>query len=254
MGLNLTFRVGGSLVVVWALVSGCTVSSTPPPPAETCSTDNAVVCSDGDGYSCTGGGSPTATDSTLNCSDGVPESNGNTGYCCNPTSVASVCSADSTVSCPGSTGYSCTGVDSPDESDPTLSCGDGVSGGNSETDYCCATTTTSSCAPDSSVVGCTGGSFGFSCTSTDTPSDGDSSLDCSDPIAGSNGGSLFCCVTFTTTGSSCAPDSSVVGCTGDSYGFSCTSTDTPTDANASLVCSASTNGPNGELLYCCQNG
>jgi hypothetical protein len=43
----------------------------------------------------------------------------------------------------------------------------------------------------------------------------------------------------------------VSGCTGDSYGFSCTSTDTPSDSNSSLNCSTAVNGPNNESLYCC---
>jgi hypothetical protein len=221
---------------------------------DTCTVDSAVVCSSGTGtgYSCTGATTPEAG-GTLSCGTGVAEPNNDTGYCCTTATTTDTCAVDTTVACDGSTGYSCTGTTTPDATNATLDCGAGVSGANGTLAYCCVSLPASStCAADADVVGCTGGSYGFSCTSTDTPTQADPSLDCSDPTVDNNGHSDYCCISFSTT-SSCAPDASVVGCTGDSYGFSCTSTDTPEESQPSLNCSDPATGPNNELLYCCTN-
>jgi hypothetical protein len=103
------------------------------------------------------------------------------------------------------------------------------------------------CQPDSSVAGCDSPSNGFSCDTTDSPEQTDSSLVCS---AGTPSGGLilYCCIQFTS--SSCSADPTVQGCTGDSFGFSCTGTDTPDEADPSLNCSSATPA-GGALLYCC---
>ncbi|HTA88190.1 MAG TPA: hypothetical protein VK745_01390 [Polyangiaceae bacterium] len=253
-----SFQMGGLLFVSWALATGCTVSSTT---TDSCASDSTVACTSGTGYSCSGTQTPTeAVDSTLSCGAAVTEPNGDLGYCCAATTTTTgtdTCTADSNVACDGSSGYTCTSTDAPNVADPTLDCGAGVAGSAAGTlAYCCVTIpTSSSCTPDETVTGCTGGSFGFSCTSASSvPTDIDPSLDCSDPTPGDNGASLYCCVSFSTTASTCMPDETVDGCTGDSYGFSCTGTDTPTDAQASLTCSDPAAGPSGESLYCCTNG
>jgi hypothetical protein len=105
------------------------------------------------------------------------------------------------------------------------------------------------CAQDSSVVGCESPSTGYSCGNGESPDQSDSSLVCSDPTAGDNGLTLYCCIQFTST--TCSADSSVTGCTGDSFGFSCTGTDTPDEGDSSLTCSMPTPGANGLSLYCC---
>ncbi len=104
----------------------------------------------------------------------------------------------------------------------------------------------SGCGQDSSVA-CTGGGTGYSCAPGDLPSDDDSSLACSIGVA-SAGETLYCCVSFTS--STCAPDETVQGCTGNSFGFSCTGNDSPDETDSSLVCSAPVSG-NSALLYCC---
>ncbi|HEY5146901.1 MAG TPA: hypothetical protein VII82_09040 [Polyangiaceae bacterium] len=106
------------------------------------------------------------------------------------------------------------------------------------------------CSPDSSVSGCSGNASGYSCGNGDSPEQTDSSLVCSDGTPASDGFVLYCCIQFTS--STCAPDSTVSGCDGDSIGFSCTGTDTPDQADSSLNCSDSTPGNAGALLYCCQ--
>jgi hypothetical protein len=251
MGLNRAFRASASLVLAWAFATGCTVNSAS---TTQCSVDAGVACTGNSvGYSCQGDATPQQTDSSITCGAGVTEADGDTGFCCGVQASSAACATDATVVCTdGSTGYSC-GTGTPTDSDPTQACGAGVSDNNGNTDYCCVTTTTSSCAPDETVAGCSDGSYGFSCTSTDTPTDGNSSLTCSDSTAGPDGASLYCCVGFTPGTSSCMPDSSVVGCMGSSFGFSCTSTDTPDQTQASLTCSDPTPGPNDEMLYCCTN-
>jgi hypothetical protein len=102
------------------------------------------------------------------------------------------------------------------------------------------------CGPDDSVP-CNHGA-GYSCSPGDDPENSDSSLVCSDGVD-ADGATLYCCVTY-ASGSSCAPDDTVQGCTGYSYGFSCTGSDRPDDTDSSLVCSDATPA-GGALLYCC---
>jgi hypothetical protein len=107
------------------------------------------------------------------------------------------CAPDTTVSCTGSaTGFSCTGSDQPEDSDSSLTCSVPISGNAGSTLYCCVSGfafSSSTCAPDSTVTGCEAGSYGFSCTGSDTPDQTDSSLTCSTPVDGNAGSSLYCC-------------------------------------------------------------
>jgi hypothetical protein len=252
MGSNRAFGVSALLLFAWAFATGCTVNAAS---TTQCNVDAGVSCMGNSvGYSCQGDARPPQNDSALSCGAGVAEASGETGFCCAVQS-SSACTIDNTAGCTdGSTGYSCAGAQSPADSDPTQACGAGVSDNNGNSLYCCVrTAAASSCAPDASVAGCSGGSYGFSCTSTDTPTDGNPALTCSDPTSGPDGASLYCCVGFTQGTSSCTPDSSVVGCTGSSFGFSCTSTDTPDQTQTSLTCSTPAPGPDNEMLYCCSN-
>ena len=251
MGFNRALGASALLALAWAFATGCTVNAAS---TTQCSVDAGVVCTGNSvGYSCQGDATPRQDNSALNCGAGVTEADGESGFCCD-TQAGTACTIDTTVGCTdGSTGYSCTGAETPTDSDPAQSCGAGVSDNNGNSLYCCITTATSSCAPDSTVAGCSGGSFGFSCSSTDTPTDGNPALTCSDATTGPDGASLYCCVGFTPGTSSCMPDSTVAGCSGGSFGFSCTSTDTPDQTQTSLTCSDPTTGPDGEMLYCCSN-
>src|ERR1700742_4982301 len=72
------------------------------------------------------------------------------------TGPGSTCSPDdSVIGCGGAQGYSCTGVDSPDQSDAALTCSSGTLSA-SATLYCCIddSQVTTGCSIDSSVVGC----------------------------------------------------------------------------------------------------
>jgi hypothetical protein len=119
--------------------------------------------------------------------------------------------------------------------------------------FACSTTVNApavvGCAQDDSVQGCTNGAFGYSCGNGESPDQSNSSLDCSDGLVDSSSGLTdYCCIDFTST--TCSPDSSVDSCQGESFGFSCTGTDSPDEADSSLTCS---NGVvTGSLtLYCC---
>ena len=107
------------------------------------------------------------------------------------------------------------------------------------------------CAQDSSVAGCASPSTGFSCGNGESPDQSDSSLVCSVGTVSGDGLTLYCCIQFTST--SCIADPSVVGCVGSSFGFSCTGTDTPDQADGTLTCSTGVADPStGDTLYCCQ--
>jgi hypothetical protein len=109
----------------------------------------------------------------------------------------------------------------------------------------------STCNVDSAVEGCLGGSVGYTCMG-DRPDDGDVSLVCSDGVAAAAGLTAYCCAPFGTYWNDCNVDTSIAGCVDNSYGFSCTGEESPSEADASLVCSAGT--PSGsDTLYCCNS-
>ena len=167
------------------------------------------------------------------------------------------CSQDSSVAgCGSAIGYSCTGNAVPTDSDSSLVCGDSTTANDGDSLFCCTSYSgsgSSSTCQANSTVTCTDNSFGFVCTGSDTPDQSDSSLECSDGTPG-NGGTGYCCIQYSSgSSSSCTQDSTVQGCASGSYGFSCTSTDTPQQTDSSLNCSTGTPGNNGDTLYCCTN-
>jgi hypothetical protein len=248
MSLNTAARTSALSLLVWAVTTGCTVQTNGSSPSE-CRVDGNVSCTGNFlGYSCQGDLQPS-----LDCGAGTTEPDGETGYCCR-SGAAGACAVADQAGCAGaSTGYSCTNGVLPASTNPTLSCGGGVAGPDGDALYCCVQAAPSSCMLDTSVAGCTGGSSGYSCTLADTPAQGDPTLDCSDPTPGPQGSHLYCCIAFSNATGSCAADPSVAGCAANSFGFSCTGADTPDQTLSSLVCSTATQGPNGELLYCCSN-
>ena len=152
------------------------------------------------GFSCTGSDTPDQDQAGLVCSTGTPASNGATLYCCGYTAgvdagtdAGTTCMQDPTVTCTGSAqGWSCTGSDTPDQDQTGLVCSTGTAG-SGNTAYCCIPFTSTTCMQDSTVQGCQSGSYGFSCTGTDSPSQSDSSLTCSTGTAGTGGETLYCC-------------------------------------------------------------
>jgi hypothetical protein len=139
-------NVSLALCVAGLALAGCmaTTEVTPAPAAAAagCSPDSSVDgCSGGaSGFSCGDGRTPEETDSSLVCSDGTPASDGFILYCCIQF-TSTTCAPDSSVDnrCDGSSiGFSCTGTDTPDQADSSLSCSDSRPGSGGELLYCCA--------------------------------------------------------------------------------------------------------------------
>ncbi|MEI9954334.1 MAG: hypothetical protein WDO74_36530 [Pseudomonadota bacterium] len=161
-------------------------------------------------------------------------------------SDASPCRIDTDVLCPGNfVGYSC-----QSEAKPSPTCGPGTHESDGEIGYCCEVQNTGRCEVDASA-GCTDGSTGYSCSAGVQPHATEPSLACSAGVAGPNADERYCCIRFNGSAGSCTANAIVAGCTVNSYGFSCTETDTPDQTQTSLLCSSATTGPNDELLYCC---
>jgi len=180
---------GAAYVVSFLGVVGlaaCTTTVTPA--ADSCGVDSSVVCSSGTGWSCTGDAQPEDTNPDLVCStDGVGD------FCCDESS----CGYDSSVPCVAGAGYSCAiGASPPDSSDPTLVCSTPTTTATDD-EYCCYTNTITppagaTCAQDPSVSGCAPGSFGFSCSGTDSPTDDFSGITCSAGVG--TAPTTYCCV------------------------------------------------------------
>jgi hypothetical protein len=210
----------------------------------TCASDTTVSCSSGIGFTCTGSDTPDQGNASLQCSTGTAAANG-TEYCCQTGSAMTTtpttgCAVDGSVSCPGSTGYTCSGGSTPDA---TLACGSGTANG-SATSYCCNpnSTTTSACAADTTVT-CDSGS-GYTCTGNAVP---DSTLSCGSGTA--NGSATSYCCNAATASNGCMPDSTVAGCPSGSDGYSCTGGVSP--ETSTLLCGTAMAAANGVSDYCC---
>jgi hypothetical protein len=205
-------------------------------------------------------------DPTLSCSIGVvdPTVAADLVYCCltGQDFKAGTCGQDDSISSicttPGSYGFKCAAMDTPDQTDPALVCSKGVADADgSSTDFCCTagggTSTiviTSTCSADASVTGCAAPSAGYSCTATDPPDSMDPTLICSVGVA-SGGDTTYCCLSGETfAAGTCAQDLSVASCVGGSYGFSCAGTDTPDQTDPSLTCSIGVVS-GSDTLFCC---
>jgi hypothetical protein len=158
------------------------------------------------------------------------------------TNATTGCNVDTTVSCyTGGTGYSCTGSNSPESAGHTCTT-------NNAGDWCCYVNT--NCSQNTSLS-CTTGSYGYSCTAgTPAPDVAYPSLICSVPTV-VGGVDEYCCgYTTVASGSTCNVDSTVDGCVGDSYGFSCTGSDRPDADYSGITCSSGTLS-GSDTLYCC---
>lgn len=233
--------VGRFVAVSAPLLSlgACTFVATPD--QNTCSLDPSVDCSSigggYDGYTCTGTDTPDQ-DFSVSCAAAANNSDGSTSYCC--AGGTDTCAPDATVSCNGQgDGYTCTGSDTPAQDFSGIQCGSSTRNPDGSTSYCCSSSTT--CAPDSSVNCTNGGGFGFTCTGSDTPDADFTGLTCSSGTVASVGTS-YCC-------NGCVQDSSVDCSSGGGTGYACSGSSAP---DASLNCSTGTPDPNtGNMDYCC---
>jgi hypothetical protein len=114
--------------------------------------------------------------------------------------------------------------------------------------------TINGCNADS-TLNCSGGGFGYSCTTGNNPEQEDTSLSCSVPAAQPDGTDGYCCFTWSYGTSSCTPDDALTSqCPDpDSYGYQCAAGDDPSTLDSSLVCS--TGVPDGSSTdFCCTYG
>jgi hypothetical protein len=184
-----------SLLLLFA-VGGCSVTVQPNQPAASCSANSNLVCTAGtSGYSCTGDGNPEQFTADLVCS---PDTTGAGDFCC----ATSTCMFDPGVGgcVSGTDPYSCAaGAQRPDQADTSKVCSEPNTATPGVDLYCCytpvviVTTSTPTCSEDQSVAGCAAGSFGYSCTGTDTPEMDFANLPCSTGTADPSGAMLFCC-------------------------------------------------------------
>jgi hypothetical protein len=162
----------------------------------------------------------------------------------------------------GSLSFSCTS-DRPDDGDTDLVCDDGAPGVAGATVFCCAPygQWASECTPATSVAGCGAQSIGFSCTGGTSPDQADTSLVCSQAVAGDGGAKDYCCVSFAQTSGVCRCSSFDVdagmcggtvatGCSGAEVGVSCAGGHAPSEVNPLLVCAGVDGGSAG--TYCCE--
>jgi hypothetical protein len=103
--------------------------------------DLSLACDPGStGFDCPRGENPEATDSSLICSDPSPQTNGTDGYCCATLSGTTTCTQDTSIQdCAyPSVGFSCSGTDTPEQADTSLTCSTGTPDPSSGlTLYCC---------------------------------------------------------------------------------------------------------------------
>ena len=103
------------------------------------------------------------------------------------------------------------------------------------------------CSADTSL-GCEGTSLGITCPTGTQPDS--SQYYCSEPASDGAGNDNYCCITW-SGGSDCAIDDSVDCSASDSWGFTCTGTDSPDVGDPTLVCSV----PGGTgTQFCCTDG
>jgi hypothetical protein len=88
-------------------------------------------------FSCTGTAHPWDSDKSLRCGPANPAGS-STVYCCSVRDPAApnTCTADSTLPCSPTMGYSCTGTDAPSDDFPGLVCG-APTASQGKTEYCC---------------------------------------------------------------------------------------------------------------------
>jgi hypothetical protein len=173
------------------------------------------------------------------------------------------CAPDVTVTtcASGTSGYSCTGSDTPDQANTALTCSMGVQGNAGSTIYCCTTGVIgddgggTTCAPDTTVTTCASGTTGYSCTGSDTPDESDATLSCGPAAAGNAGSSIYCCsIVDGGVAGTCAADVTSQECAAvaGSTAYSCSGTAAPGATDSSLTCGPGATADGGAAtVYCC---
>jgi hypothetical protein len=154
-----------------------------------CTTDTTVVgCADpGFGFSCAGAVGPADVDARLACSNAI-----GAGYCCVAGDVSPSCAPAPGAACGGaSIGFSCSASASPGDDDAPVACDVGTPGEAGATTRCCIPflQSKSSCEENQNV-GCTSGSFGFTCAGLARPETTNAALTCAPATSAA---SSYCC-------------------------------------------------------------
>jgi hypothetical protein len=107
-----------------------------------CVADSSLACDAGsDGVDCSSSSdNPESDFPGYICSDPSPQGDGTIGYCCATGFSGSTCAQDDSVTgCAyPSVGFSCTGTDTPDQADSSLTCSDPTTDPNTGDQlYCC---------------------------------------------------------------------------------------------------------------------
>jgi hypothetical protein len=228
------------------------------------------------GYSCSGtvrpDDSPTIdydVPSGLVCANRGAGDNGNTNYCCTPTTVQ--CALDQAFPCQApEVGYQCRAPTRPEMVNPEVLCHQGVYEGDL-LNFCCATAETivrQGCHEDKGA-GCPDGTYRWTCPAGGRPTEEDYTnseskadfyyLYCSNPTPAPNPAySLVCCFsqTLPQLGGTCTQDRAVPGCAPGRFGVACYGqTDTAEEDFPVLKCDPPVEGLSAEgypaTLYCC---
>ncbi len=131
--VSILFLVASALASV-----ACSSSSSSGSTAQTCSSATVSGCS-GQGFSCTNGAQPTDTNSSLVCGEGDAAGNTVENFCCITftKSIGTSCNFDpSTICTTGTYGITCSGNDTPQAADSSISCKTGATN-DDNTAFCC---------------------------------------------------------------------------------------------------------------------
>jgi hypothetical protein len=134
--------VAAGAAVAAVCAAGCSVNAgvsasvTAPP---NCTAAPALSCIRGaNGWTCPAGDNPEAEVSGLSCSIPTPDGP-NDDFCCFDWTFGSSCTPDDTITSvcqPGSFGYTCVAMETPNSLDPTLNCSTPTPDGPND-DFCC---------------------------------------------------------------------------------------------------------------------
>jgi len=216
-----------------------------------CQREPSVSCNANTvGFRCDQKTSPTGVSACAGTSTFGPDNT--IDSCCTLTASAS-CERDQAVACgPDLVGYSCSGVDTPAQSNGTLVCHHGMPVG-AKTSYCCLEFTALTCSLFPGIGACGSDRYGFSCSNNGRPETTDRYLSCGMGTQSLNDTTLFCCDVRATPPdpTTCMVDPTVT-CT-PTTGYTCTAAVSPSDIDHTLVCGApSSSGTT--TRYCCRPG
>jgi hypothetical protein len=208
-------------------------------------------------YACIGGAVPSVADeSCFPIAPGMPM--GPSRYCCTGGYWLNPCFPSNAFSCSsGETSLQCGNASAPIS--VVFTCNDGQpdSLGSKLWDYCCQSSGSDVCAPNTfaQTGNCPSGGITYTCSGISRPDDADKSLACDNPGFNdqANTSTAYCCLKETGgSGARCSYAPGAPGCYGAGFfSFACTGSSSPEQEYPSLQCSIGVAGTNGQTMYCC---